>query len=199
MWGAAIKICMSDKGYRNTCVSKRGRQGDLQMIETAKAPACWDLLDVTEAAPPPPPPVPPPVQTPVPTPEPEYVPTPGPSKGPSLPPMSPADLQQYHEDLAIISQRVTIIGDDEGGRKETRLATCVDNWQAEPHHRRPPEVRQILLAVRIWRCMFRTHYTIMSARCPNTANAAVIGWGDGSRGTAISGTRNPYCYARFAG
>jgi len=115
-----------------------------------------------------------------------------------LPRMSTADLAQYNEDVSIISQPVTIIGDDEGGRKEARLAICVDNWQAELHHRRPPEVRQILLAVRIWRCMFRTHYTIMPSRCPNTARAAVTGWGDGSRGTAISGTRNPYCYARFA-
>ena len=162
-------------------------------MRTAHIGECWARQRVGGDTPPPAPqPLPAPIPTPTP-PTPTY-PIPSP-----LPPMSPADRAQFDEDFDIVSQQVTIIGDDKGGRKETRLASCVDYWQAELHHRRPPEVRQILLAVRIWRCMFRTHYTIMSARCPNTANAAVIGWGDGSRGTAISGTRNPYCYARFAG
>lgn len=114
-----------------------------------------------------------------------------------LPTMSPADMQQYQEDLAIVSQPVTIVGDHENGQKEARLASCLSYWELL-HHNRPPQVRQVLYAVRVWRCMFRTHYTIMPSRCPNTASAAVTGWGDGSRGTAISGTRNPYCYARFA-
>jgi hypothetical protein len=160
MWGAAIKICMSDNGYLNTCVSKRGRQGDLQMIETAKAPACWELLEVTEAAPPPPTPAH------VPTPEPELpVPERTPSMGPPLPPMSPADLQQYQEDLSFISQPVRLIGDNEGGKKEFRLAQCGDYW-TRLHHNRPHEVRQILYAIRIWRCMFRAGYSSCQCDAP---------------------------------
>lgn len=41
MMGAAIKVCMREKGWVNTCVSSTGRDGDLQTLETARAPSCW--------------------------------------------------------------------------------------------------------------------------------------------------------------
>jgi hypothetical protein len=185
LMGMAITFCMTNKGYVNQCVVSQGEDGDLQMMQTANIYACWTRQKTAR------PPDPPPAILP-PDPPPPPMPPPSP-----LPAMSPADMQQYQEDLSIISQPTRIIGDDENGAKEARLSNCLGYWQSL-HYNRPPQVREVLYAIRVWRCMFRTGYTIMEVRCPNTANAPVIGWGDGRRGTGISGVRNPYCYARFA-
>jgi hypothetical protein len=151
MWGAAIKICMQDEGYRSICVSKSGREGDLQFLETAKAPSCWDLAAVEEQVIPPEvvvPPPPPPVLAP--------------------PPMSPDDLAQFNEDMGIISSPPTVVyGYHSQGE---RFASCASYWQSL-HHNRPPQVRQVLYSVRVARCMYRTGFGFLQSGCnPDFSN-----------------------------
>ena len=180
MWGAAIKICMQDEGYVNTCVSKRGRDGDLQLIETAKVPTCWDPADRAEAptAPPKSDTIPCEVWNPACNPRAQVPPPPPP--GPIVPAMSPADVQQFNEDMGIISQPVRIIGDDEGGAKESRFGSCFSYWQSLSYNR-SPEARHVLYAVRVARCMYRTNYAILRSRCPWDWNSML----------------SARCYARF--
>lgn len=195
MWGAAIRLCMQDKRFRSTCVSKRGREGELQFLETAKAPSCWDLIEErTEAAPPPSviprdalpieiiPPVarmPAPVETP--------------TAGPPLPPMSPADRAQFDEDVSIIAQPVRIIGDDEGGAKESRFSSCRSYWESNLSRNRPQDVRQVLMAVRVARCMYRTNFALLRTRSGCQWDmTGPWGWQQ-----AVNILLSARCYARF--
>jgi hypothetical protein len=172
MWGAAIKICMQEKGYYSTCVTKRGRDGDLQFIETAKAPSCWDLSEAESQGE---------DRVGATTPQPPQPPSPPlPPPGPTVPAMSPADIQQFNEDMSIISQPVRIIGDDEGGAKEARFGSCFSYWQSLSYNR-SPEARHVLYAVRVARCMYRTNYAILRSRCPWDWNSML----------------SARCYARF--
>jgi hypothetical protein len=214
MWGAAIKVCMQDEGYVNTCVSKREREGDLQMIETAKVPSCWDLAKHAE--------------------EQERIErerqaelaraaerertaelerqraaerqriaeleaaaerqrierereaqrrdqNPWIALNASLPPMSHEDRSQYDEDVSIISKPVRFIG----GEGQARFGECASHWQML-HHNRPPQVRQVLYAVRVARCMFAyargASYAVQPVRCP----------------IDFASMLRPGCYARFS-
>jgi len=99
---------------------------------------------------------------------------------PALPPMSRADLNQFNEDWYIISQPVQFKGDDEGGAKEARFGSCFSYWQSLSYNR-SPEARQVLYAVRVARCMYRTKYAVLPSRCSP------------SLGSMLSAR----CYARF--
>lgn len=183
LMGLAINMCMENKGYYNKCAvdaDSDTEDGDLQLMQTADRYACWSKgrrADRPSPTPPmPPPPMPPP-------PMPCGIASCGgpPQAGPVLPPMSPADLNQYNEDVSIISQPVRFIGDDEGGAKEARFGSCFSYWQSLSYNR-SPEARQVLYAVRVARCMYRTNYAVLHSRCSH------------SFGSMLS-TR---CYARFA-
>ena len=163
MMGMAISLCMEQKGFTNKCVVSRGEDGDVQMMATASVYACWTRNnDRSEAVIPPPLPTEPPAH-------------------PTLPPMSPADQAQFNEDASIITQPVTFRGDDEGGAKEARFGSCASYWQ-RLHYNRPAVDRQLLYAVRVARCMFRTNYAVLPARCQPMAVDLML---------------QPRCYARF--
>ena len=164
MMGMAISICMERKGYVNKCAVSRGEDGDVQMMATAAIYACWTRNDRSEA----------------PLPREEVVTPPPPSWPPLPPPMSPADLAQFNEDAGFLRQPVHFIGDDENGAKESRFGSCASYWQSL-HHNRPPQVRQVLYAVRVARCMFRTNFAVLPVRCP----------------PAFASMLQPSCYARF--
>jgi len=100
---------------------------------------------------------------------------------PTPPPMSREDLKQYSEDVSIVSQPVRFIGDDEGGAKEARFGSCHSYWQSLSYNR-SPAARQVLFAVRVGRCMFRTSFAVMVERCPSQDFGSLL---------------KPRCYARF--
>jgi len=169
MMGMAITLCMERKGYENSCVTAGGgERRDLQIMQTAASYSCWQRPRVGGVTPPPPP-----------QPEPWQAAPPPPPQI-ALPPMSPADLDQFNEDVSIISQPVRFIGDDEGGAKQARFASCFTYWQSLSYNR-SPQARQVLFAVRIARCMYRTNYAVLPSRCPLDFNSMV----------------QPRCYARF--
>jgi hypothetical protein len=172
MMGMAITMCMERKRFDNTCVTARDEEKrDLQIIRTAPIGECW--ARPRRAGPTPPP-------TPTPEPTIAYPAPPPPPSGPIIPPMSRDDIQQFNEDMSIISQDVRIIGDDEGGAKEARFGSCFSYWQSL-HYNRSPEARHVLYAVRVARCMYRTNYAILRSRCPWDWNSML----------------NARCYARF--
>jgi hypothetical protein len=181
MWGAAIKVCMQDEGYHSICVSKSGREGDLQFLETAKAPSCWDLAAIEEPVRPAP--IPAPVPAPIPCEvwnpacNPRPVVLPPPQQQMVLPPMSPADLAQFNEDMAVITQPPTSVFPG-GGNVDERFGSCHSYWQSLSYNR-SPEARQVLFAVRVARCMYRTGFAV--SRCPMDFGSMV----------------QPRCYARF--
>jgi hypothetical protein len=187
MMGMAITLCMERKSYENTCVTARDEERrDLQIMQTASSYVCWAKQRVGGNYPPPiPAPQPPDPTWRVPAPPPPPVPTLPPYWVPppiaSLPPMSQADLNQYNEDVSIISQPVRFIGDDEGGAKEARFGSCHSSWQSLSYNR-SPAARQVLFAVRVARCMYRTSYAVLPSRCPSTDFGSLV---------------QPRCYARF--
>jgi hypothetical protein len=181
MMGMAISICMERKGYINVCARSRGEDGDVQTMATAAVYACWKRNDRSEPAQPPAPPPPPRQEIPCEVWNPACNPQARPVAGPVLPPMSPADMAQFNEDASIISQPVRFIGDDEGGAKQARFASCASYWQSLSYNR-SPEARQVLYAVRVARCMYRTNFAVLPARCPPTAFGSML---------------QPGCYARF--
>ena len=163
MMGMAINICMQNKGYRNKCVADEGTEdGDLQLMQTAEVYACW----TREVAERPSPPIL----------EPWVPPTPPPLTPPA---MSPADLAQFSEDMAIITSPPTSVYPY--GNQGQRFASCTSHWQANLHYGRPPEVRQVLYAVRVARCMYRTGFGFFQASCPRE----------------FPNMLNPGCYVRF--
>lgn len=208
LMGMAVSLCMERKGYYNKCAVDAGDDsdddGDLQLMETSQVYSCWRkqkgakapstsngngngngqpqiiinnnnvitgggmVVRPDEIVPPPPPPPPPPV----------YVPPPWP---PLPPAMSPEDRRQFDEDVGIIGQPVRIIGDDENGAKEHRFGSCASYWQSL-HHNRPPNVRQVLYAVRVARCMYRMNFAVLLARCAPEFGSML----------------RARCYARFA-
>ena len=157
--GMAISLCMEQKGFINKCVASRGEDGDVQMMATASIYACWTRNDRSEA-----PPAPPIIEQP-------------PPPANTLPPMSPADLSQFNEDMAIITSPPTSVYPY--SNQGQRFASCASHWQSL-HHNRPPEVRQVLYAVRVARCMYRTGFAVRN--CPPLDFAAMV---------------QPGCYARF--
>ena len=185
MMGMAITLCMERKvpDYINTCANARDpEKRDIQIMRTAHIGECWarqvaqapheeEVVVIRPPTPPPPPPPPP---------------------APRQPNFSSADLAMLNEDLAIVTQPVTIIGDHENGAKENRLNHCGGYWNERIHHNRSQEVRNILWAVRVWRCMFRTNYTIFTQRCPGVTLVASQGWGP-----ALHELQRPHCYARY--
>jgi hypothetical protein len=165
LMGMAISICMEQKGYVNKCVVSRGEDGDVQMMATASIYACW-TRKMAEPHEPPRPPEPP-------TPEPRWPPI----------AMSPDDLQQFNTDWSIITSRpAQFVGDNAGS--QARFSECASYWQSL-HYNRPPQVRQILYAVRVARCMTThargTSYAILPGRCSPMDFAAML---------------QPGCYAR---
>src|SRR5262245_60632953 len=176
LMGMAISICMERKGFYNKCIADEGSEdGDVQMMRTANVPECWARQRTTEA-----PPAPPSGPIVIPDRQVELMPS-------TLPPMSRDDFAQYNEDLSIITQPVRVIGDDEGGKKEARFASCYDYWQNLLHHNRPADVREVLLGVRVARCMYRTNYVVLQSRC------SLGGPWQQAAGNRLSS----YCYARF--
>jgi hypothetical protein len=178
MMGMAINICMQRKGYYNKCAVDADTDtadGDLQSMQTAGIYACWTKGRRADRPP----------STPT---EPSR-PIPQQPRGPDF---SPADLAMLNEDLAIVTQNVIIVGDHENGAKEARLSQCGGYWNDRIHYNRPQDVRNILWAVRVWRCMFRTNYTVFTQRCPGVTLVAAQGWGP-----ALHELQRPFCYARF--
>ena len=174
MQTAPIYSCWSKN--KRTAEKKDDKEGASAPSTTSTAPSQSQVVIINPAPPviipapvvvPPGPPSDsqrPYVPTPTWTPDPEPLPAPEPvAPRPSLPPMSTADLAQFNEDVSIISQPVRIIGDDEGGKKEARFGSCFSSWQSL-HHNRSPEARQVLFAVRVARCMYRTNYAVIRTR-----------------------------------
>jgi hypothetical protein len=123
-------------------------------------------------------------------PETPFVPPQSPT--PSLPHMSTDDLAQFNEVMSIISQPVRIIGDDEGGAKEARFASCYDYWR-RLHYNRSQDARQVLYAVRVARCMYRTNYAVMRTRAGcQWELSGQLGW---QQATNI--LLSSRCYGRF--
>ena len=165
MMGMAISLCMEQKGFTNKCVVSRGEDGDVQMMATANVYACWTRNDRSEAVIPPPPPV---IEPHWPPQEPQR---------PQLPAMSPADQAQFNEDMAILTRPpISVYPYSNQGE---RFASCTSHWQSL-HYNRPPEVRQILYAVRVARCMYRTGFAVRL--CPALDFGSML---------------QPRCYARF--
>ena len=100
---------------------------------------------------------------------------------PTPPPMSREDMNQYSEDVSIVSQPVRFIGDDEDGAKEARFGSCHSYWQSLSYNR-SPATRQVLFAVRVARCMYRTSFAVLASRCPSLDFGSLL---------------KPRCYARF--
>ena len=172
MMGMAITICMENKGYHNRCVVSRGEDGDRQAMETAHSFSCW-AKRVVEVTPPPTPVEPPREPWNRMPPTTETVPPPL-----TPPPMSPADLAQFNEDMATITLPPTSLYPY--SNQGERFATCASYWQSL-HYNRPPQVRQVLYAVRVARCMYRTGFGFFQASCPHE----------------FPNMLNPRCYARF--
>lgn len=217
MMGMAISLCMERKGYWNKCIANEDNEdADLQMMQTADRYACWTKkgrikdkrVETPSSTPPQPqivivhPPAPTPAPVPAPAPQPDvvytpvlpqpqaaYAPAPPP---PSLPHMSAADKAQFDEDVSIISQPVRIIGDDEGGAKEARFASCTSYWQRLSYNR-SSDARRVLFAVRVARCMYRTNYALMRTRagCQWEPSGQ---WGWQQASNILLQSR---CYARF--
>jgi hypothetical protein len=189
LMGKAISLCMERKGYVNKCKADSDNEdADLQEMETAHVYACWRKRERAERPVPPLNAPNPPIAIPVPPPP---IPVPvAPPPPPALPVMSAADVAQFNEDMAIISQAVRIIGDDEGGKKEARFSECYGYWQGNLSYNRTPDARHLLFSVRVARCMFRTNYAIFRGRCP---------WAPGSDPWQQAAGRllTAGCYARF--
>jgi hypothetical protein len=167
LMGMAISLCMERKGYSNKCIASGGEDGDVQMMATAHVYACW-RRDVAEAPrAPPPPPIPCEVWNPA--------CNPPQARGPALPPMSPADVQQFNEDMGIITSPPTSVYPV--SNQGERFASCASYWQSLSYNR-SPEARQVLYSVRVARCMYRTGFAF---RCPMDFGAML----------------QPSCYARF--
>ena len=186
MMGMAITICMENKGLANTCVTARDpEKRDVQIMRTAHIPECWakqsaDNGNGNGGG-----------DNSTTTPTIEIPRWPDPPRPPQIA-LSPQDQAQLNEDLAIVKQPVVIIGDHENGAKEARLAHCGGYWNERMHYNRSQEARNLLWAVRVWRCMFRTGYTVFTQRCPGVSMVASIGWGP-----ALQELQRPHCYARF--
>jgi hypothetical protein len=180
MWGAAIKVCMQDEGYTNICVSRSGREGDLQIIETAKAPSCWDLEKVAEL--PPTPRAPEPIPSPI----------PGPCPAVRCPEayMTPQQVATFQEDLAIMSGPIQVYYTD--GSANDRLASCRDYWAGMVNTTPDRNAGWVRWSVRVRRCMYRAGFVIAADRCPGVALVQQNGWEQ-----AVAEAQQPGCYARF--
>lgn len=169
MMGMAISLCMERKGFTNSCVTATGERGDLQIMRTAHVGECWERQRAEVPRPPerreevvinpPLPQQPPPPLTP--------------------PAMSPADLAQFHEDMAVLTLPPTSVYPY--GDQSQRFASCASYWQANLNYDRPPQVRQVLYSVRVARCMYRTGFGFFQAGCPRE----------------FPNMLNPGCYVRF--
>jgi hypothetical protein len=179
LMGMAISFCMERKGYRNKCVVSPGEDGDVQMMATATVYACWTRNDRAERPveePRPPPPVPGPV--------------PGPCPAVRCPEayMTPPQVADFQEDLAILSGPIAVYHG--GGNVYERLASCRDYWAGMVDSTPDRNAGWVRWSVRVRRCMYRTG---LVNTCPGMALVPQQGWQQ-----AVAEAQSAHCYRRLS-